>query len=150
MGLRWAIKLFDSSRASVHWVCAWSASCERWPWGQRGWLKNKLISRPNRWETGAQISREIKMLIAAGRIPLLYHWPLLINFYVVIISFRGCGLPLAEKEVISSLQLNSRLNWLLMWKHEASWGWRQGRWCSAWFPILCEISVVITLCILNF
>lgn len=133
MGLRWAIMLSDS--VSVHdsvCVCVPSLVCEvceereRWPRGRRGWLKNKLISRLDRWETGGQISREIKMLIAARRRPPLSRWPALINFYVVIISSPSCGLSLAGKEVISSPQLTNyteRVNWLLMWKQEALWGW---------------------------
>lgn len=119
MGPRWAIMLFDSSSVSVHDSVCVFASCEVTRGGQRGWLKNKLISRPGRWETGAQISREIKMLVAAGHWPLLSRWPLLINFYVVIISFQGCGLPLPGRDVISSPLLTNysvKVKCLLMWR----------------------------------
>lgn len=119
-------------------LCVWSASWERWPRGRRGWLKNKLISRADRWETGAQISREIKMLIAARQSPLLSRWPVLIHFYVVIISSQGCGPSLAGREVLSSPQLTNyteRLNWLLMWKQKALWGWG---WWSSWLGALPE------------
>lgn len=137
--------------------CAWLVPVFCFLWevtcggGQRGWLKNKLISRPGRWEAGAQISREIKML---RRTPLPSCRPLLINLYAVFISFQACpslrrtrlfdccSEP-PETESVCCFELN-KTGFLRCWDDESQGGkmlYGDNDICSHLYPVLWQLRL---------